>query len=166
MGTLERHQFSVTCGIYLFLIYKELRICQEFFIVLLTSFLSLLVAWGPLLSCPWVLGIYSPVVFVFFISDSHFLLVPPGSTEGGACWASPAGIFPEKQSGGELETGVSVLIVRFLWLRILAQGPVSCSFSCSQTCLERLQSFLMKTKGSYLLSEVKCGGWGGVVFWL
>lgn len=69
MGTLERKKFSMTCGIYLFLIYEEFRVCQEFFIVLLTSFFSLSVAGGPLVSCPGVLRIYSLVVF--FLSVAH-----------------------------------------------------------------------------------------------
>ena len=115
MGTLERKKFSMTCGIYLFLIYEEFRVCQEFFIVLLTSFFSLSVAGGPLVSCPGVLRIYSLVVF-FFISGSY-ISAPLGSIEG----ESRAGLpwrecFIRSRQMESWRQAFLVLITGFLWL--------------------------------------------------
>lgn len=114
MRTLERKK--ILSDLWdLFLIYKEFRICQEFFIVLLTSFFSLLVAWGPLVSCPWVLRIYSYVVC--FISGSHFISVPLGNTKEGSRLGLPWREYFIRSSQTESwRRAFLVLIVGFLWL--------------------------------------------------
>lgn len=72
----------MACGIDLFLIYKELRICQEFSVILLTSFFlpsGCLRLFGLL-----PLGVKNLFLGCVFVSGSHFISVPLGTTEGGS----------------------------------------------------------------------------------
>lgn len=155
MGTSERKKFSMTCRIYLFLIYEEFRICQEFFIILLTSFFSLSVAWGPLVSCPRVLRIYSLVVF-FYQWLTH-LSTTRQYWRREQDWSPLAWIFHKEQSDGELETGLLGFDHRFpltpgswlgaggIWACLWA--TVSPTLRSAWFFLEWLESFLMKAKG-------------------
>lgn len=130
MGTVGRGKFSVTCEIYLFVTYKQFRICQEFCVVLLASF-SPLVWLRPF--CVLPLGVKTLFLCCVLTRGSCFLSVPLGSMEG-VRRSRPPTLVVHRVVGWAAGPGLADP-----WL--LAQGrwnpclPLDCSFSRLQTCL-------------------------------